>query len=200
MPGFLTIVVAVAAIGYVLVSRTQGRPLVARRLLVLPVVLVAVGFSDLTSHLTATDIAFLAASIAVSVILGAARGATVVLYPNRGELWQRYSRSTVALWIALIAVKLALVGGAGAVGASAGGGSNSLLVSLGASLLAEAAIVAPRALSTGLPFAGSGGRPPAAAKWDNATTMTGQPWRSPGWRDGLEWVRRQIADRQRGTW
>ena len=42
---------------------------------------------------------------------------------------------------------------AGAAHASAGGGTSSLLLTLGVSLLAEAAIVGPRALSTGLPFA-----------------------------------------------
>jgi hypothetical protein len=44
---------------------------------------------------------------------------------------------------------------AGAAGASAGGGTSTLLLSLGVSMLSEAAILAPRALSTGLPFAAS---------------------------------------------
>jgi hypothetical protein len=126
-------------------------------MLVLPAVLVVLGIVDLTGssapHLTSKDIAFLVISVVLSVVLGAARGATIELYPQQGELWQRYRRSTCALWIALIAAKLILIGIASAAGASAGSGTSTLLLTLGVSLLAEAAIVAPRAASTGLPLA-----------------------------------------------
>jgi hypothetical protein len=167
-PAPLTIVLALAGLGYVLWSRTRGQPLKAKRLLVLPAVLTVIGVTDLTGssapHLTPKDIAFLLVTVAISVVLGAARGATIELYPQQGELWQRYRRNTVALWIVLVATKLVLTVIAGAAGASAGGGTKTLLLSLGVSLLAEAAIVAPRALSTGLPFASDhntsdGGRP-----------------------------------------
>jgi hypothetical protein len=157
IPAPLTILLAVAAVGYVLWSRMKGRPLQVKRLLVLPVVLIVIGITGLTGssahHLTPKDIAFLVVSVVISVILGAARGASIELYPQQGELWQRYRPNTVALWIALIATKLVITGIAGAAGASAGGGTNTLLLSLGVSLLAEAAIVGPRALSSGLPFA-----------------------------------------------
>jgi hypothetical protein len=157
IPSPLTIVIAVAAVAYVLWSRTQGRPLTVRRMLILPAVLAVIGITDLTGssapHLTSKDIVFLLTSVALSAVLGAARGTTIELYPEGGELWQRYRRNTVLLWILLIASKLVLAGVASAAGASAGAGTNGLLLSLGVSLLAEAAIVGPRALSTGLPFA-----------------------------------------------
>jgi peptidoglycan/LPS O-acetylase OafA/YrhL len=157
IPSPVTILLVVAAVGYVLWSRMQGRPLKLRRMLLLPVVLVVLGIVDLTGssapHLTSKDIAFLVVSLALSIVLGAARGATIELYPKQGELWQRYRKSTVALWIALIAAKLILIAIASAAGASAGSGTSTLLLTLGVSLLAEAAIVVPRALSTGLPFA-----------------------------------------------
>jgi hypothetical protein len=157
IPTPLTILLGLAAVGYVLWSRMKGQPLKTKRLLVLPVVLTVLGITDLTGssapHLSSKDIAFLVASIAVSAVLGAARGATIELYPQHGELWQRYRQNTVGLWVALIASKLILTLIANSAGASAGGGTNSLLLSLGVSLLCEAAIVAPRALSTGLPFA-----------------------------------------------
>lgn len=156
-PAPVTILLAVIVVGFVLWTRMKGQPLVAKRLLVLPVVLVVIGITDLTGtsapHLTRTDTAFLVAGVAISVVLGAARGATMELYPKGGELWQRYRPVTVALWIALIAAKLVLAAIAGAAGASGGGGTNSLLLTLGVSLLAEAAVVGPRALSTGVPFA-----------------------------------------------
>jgi hypothetical protein len=156
-PAPLTILFVVAAFGYVLWTRTKGQPLSGRRLVVLPVLLSVLGITGLTGSsappLTPKDVVFLVVSVVVSAALGAARGATIELYPYHGELWQRYRRNTVALWILLIAFKIVLVVAAGAAGASAGGGTNSLLLSFGISLLAEAAIVAPRALSTGLPFA-----------------------------------------------
>jgi hypothetical protein len=153
----LTVLVVVAVVGYVLWSRIQGQPLKAKRLVVLPLLLTVIGIVDLTGasapHLTATDIAFLVASVAISAFLGAVRGATIELYPEAGELWQRYRRSTVGLWIVLIASKLVVMAIAHGAGASAGAGTDSLLLSLGVSLLGESAIVAPRAHSSGLPFA-----------------------------------------------
>jgi hypothetical protein len=157
IPSPLTILLVVAAVGYVLWSCMKGRPLKLKRLLVLPVILTVLGITDLTGssapHLTPKDIAFLVVGAVISAVLGAARGATIELYPQQGELWQRYRRITVGLWITLIATKLVVLVIAGVVGASAGGGTSSLLFCLGVSLLAEAAIVGPRARSTGLPFA-----------------------------------------------
>lgn len=221
IPGPLTILLVIAAVGWVLWSRLKGQPLRARRLLILPVVLIVIGATDLP-HLTRTDIVFLVVSVAVSVVLGAARGATIELYPLQGELWQRYRISTVVLWASLIVTKVVLMGVASAFHASAGGGTNSLLVTLGASLVAEAAVVGPRALSTGLPFAAEqkdrddkrASRrqsshaehrfdvPPARQRPSNSwlndeTEYPPQPddsgeWRSPSLRDGVAWLRRQI--------
>jgi hypothetical protein len=159
LPSPLTVVVAVAAVAYVLWSRTQGRPLRLTRMLALPAVLTVIGLTDLTGSGDARfgpkDVAFLLISVAISAVLGAARGRTIELYPVGGQLWRRYRRSTVGLWIVLIASKLLLAGVASAAGASAGGGTNTLFLSLGVSLLAEAAIVRSRALSTGVPLATS---------------------------------------------
>jgi hypothetical protein len=154
IPSPLTILLAVAAVGYMLWSRMKGQPLQAKKLLVMPAILMVLGVTDLTGssapHLTAKDIAFLVASAGISAVLGAARGATIELYPSQGELWQRYRPVTAGLWLALIAAKLILMVIAGAAGASAGGGTSTLLLSLGISMLCEAAIVGPRALSTGV--------------------------------------------------
>ena len=198
IPSPVTILLGVAAVGYVLWSRLRGQPLNARRLLVLPVVLTVIGVADLTGssapRLSGTDVGFLAAGVAISVVLGVARGATIELYPNRGELWQRYRPVTVVAWATLVVAKLALAGIPSLAVASAGAETRGLLLSLGASLIAEAAVVGPRALSTGLPFAsdpkdaarswlgrsrtnpfadaGGPGRPPAACRWDNGTSRS----------------------------
>lgn len=232
IPSPVEIVVAIAAVGFVLWSRTKGQPLRAKRLLVLPVVLTVIGATDLSGSLSSADVGFLVGGLIVSVILGAARGATIEVYPAQGELWQRYRRSTVALWIALIVIKVILLGVASATGAAAGGGTNSLLLTLGASLLAEAAVVGPRALSTGLPFAAdqkgsdqkharndrsrsslaqrfvdlgtpsersnsywrSEGMDRTAPPRDHLEPDDASQWRTPTLRDGIDWLRRQLAE------
>ncbi len=219
IPSPLTIVLAVAAVGWVLWSRMKGQPLQAKRLLVLPVVLTVLGITDLTGssapRLTPADIAFLAVGAGISAVLGAARGATIEIYPHGDELWQRYRPVTVGLWIALIGAKLILTVIAGAAHASAGGGTNSLLLTLGISLLAEAAVVGPRALSTGVPFAaghqdsGSGrpgrspSRPSPASGFPGMTPSprddTGR-WRSPSLSDGVSWLRQQADQPARASW
>ena len=156
IPAPLSILLVITAVGYVLWNRMQGRPLNIRRP-VLAIILTVLGITDLTGpsapHLTPKDVAFLLVSVAMSAVLGAARGVTIELYPQQGELWQRYRRSTVGLWIVLFGSKLVLLVIARAAHALPGGGTNSLLFSLGVSLLAEAAVVGLRALSTGVPFA-----------------------------------------------
>jgi len=203
IPAPLTILLVLAAIGYVLWSRMQGRPLKAKRLLVLPAIFTVLGITDLTgssaAHLSSTDIAFLAISVALSAVLGAARGATIHLYPQDGELWQRYRLSTVGLWLVLIATKLVLAAVAHGAGASAGAGTHTLLLSLGVSLLAEAAIVAPRALSTGVPFAidRDDRRIQRPIDPQQPVDATGQ-WSSPSVREGVSWLRSQLDQPRTG--
>jgi hypothetical protein len=135
----------------------HGQPLKAKRLVVLPLLFTVIGVTDLTSstapHLGSADIAFLVVGAALSAGLGVARGLTIELFPKDGELWQRYRRSTVVLWVVLIASKLILTVIAHAAGAGAGAGTDTLLLVIGLSLFGEAAVVAPRALSSGIPFA-----------------------------------------------
>ncbi len=144
-----TILLIVAAVGYVLYSRMQGQALTARRLLVIPVILLAIGVGEL-GNVSATGVAFLVAAGATSLALGAARGATVAVYARNGVLWYRYHKSTVVLWVLTIAVRAGLVAAATAVGLP---GEYGMLISLGLSLLGESAVVGTRAHATGIPFA-----------------------------------------------
>lgn len=152
-PSPVTIALGVAAIGYVLWSRMQGQPLVPKRLIVLPAVLLVLGISDLTGshHQTGADIGFLVGGALLSGALGAARGSTIELFARDGVLWQRYRPVTVALWVALILSKIVLAVIASATGAK-GAATNGLLFTLGVSLLAESATVGPRALATHIPL------------------------------------------------
>jgi hypothetical protein len=155
-PSPVTILLVLAGIALVMWTRMQGQPLQAKRLLVLPAVFVVLGISDLTGknvHYTAADIGFLVTGAVAAAVLGAARGATVELFSRGGELWQRYRPISVALWLTLIAAKVILTVIASAAGAPGGAGTNGLLLALGISLVAETAVVGPRALATGVPFA-----------------------------------------------
>lgn len=155
-PSPVTILLVIGGIAFVMWSRMRGQPLQAKRLLALPAVFVVLGVTDLTgkhTHYTAADIAFLVAGLVLSAVLGFARGATIELFTRDGELWQRYRPITVALWLALIVSKIILGLIAGAAGASAAAGTNGLLLALGVSLAAEAAVTGPRGLATGVPFA-----------------------------------------------
>ena len=210
IPSPLTILLVVAAVGYVLWSRMKGQPLKLKRLLVLPVILMVLGITDLTGssapHLSPKDIAFLVVGAVISAVLGAARGATIELYPQQGELWQRYRRITVGLWITLIAAKLIVLVIASAAGASAGGGTSSLLLCLGVSLLAEAAIVGPRARSTGLPFAtdhedSDGDRSGPSRSRPSLTTRSlvmAPPQERPASRSADEGAREAVPPRDQG--
>jgi hypothetical protein len=210
IPSPLTILLIVAAVGYVLWSRMKGQPLKLKRMLVLPVVLMVLGVTDLTGssapNLTPKDIAFLVVSATIAAVLGAARGATIELYPQQSEVWQRYRRITVGLWITLIVTRLIVIVIASAAGASAGAGTSTLLLTLGVSLLAEAAIVGPRALSTGLPLPvghgdSNGSRPGPSRSRPSLTTRfpaMAPPEERPSGRSVDEGVRETAPPRNEG--
>ena len=160
MSGPIQIVLIVAAVGYVLISRLIGQPAQAKRMLVLPAVLAVIGLTDLSGELkTATSVVFLVATAAISVLLGAARGASVRISRRDGVAFVRYTGWTVALWVLNLAVKF----GANVLLTSidpkdAGGVSNSLLLTLGIGMLVEGLVVLYRALRADHPVLWSAGR------------------------------------------
>ena len=106
------VVLVLAAVGYVLVSRIAGRPVNTRRLLVLPGVLTAMGALQLAGAVSAgirpQDLGLLAVGLAAAAGLGAARGATVAVSVRDGRPWLRYRAVTLALWAATVAVRVGL--------------------------------------------------------------------------------------------
>jgi hypothetical protein len=95
-----------------------------------------------------------------SVGFGLWRGSTIELSERGGYLFYRYRPLTIAVWVASFGARgleLLLQHATGAAGL----GSQSLMVSLGASLLGEAALVYPRATRLGVPFAPDDRRRPA---------------------------------------
>lgn len=155
MVAIILIVVIAVVIGYVLVSRLRGQRLNVRRLLVLPGVLTAIGLVQvfgLARHgYRAVDLILIAGGIVASVLLGMARGVTVSVYERDGAMWLKYRATTMWLWLATLAVRVALTVIAHSTGAGLASSGPALLLAVGTTLLGEAAVVASRASSSGAP-------------------------------------------------
>ena len=141
--------VTLAIILALIVTRVHGRRLQPARLLILPLVLIAIGIGSSASELHTTalhNIDYLIGGIDLldSLIVGTIRGFTVRLYQHDGEPWYRYAPATVALWLLsiLIRVVLAIIGSAHHASPLTGG--NDLLFMLGLTLLCQNVVVAWR--------------------------------------------------------
>jgi hypothetical protein len=145
------VLLVLAAVSYVLASRWRGRPIESRRLLLMPAVLSGYGlllFTGASSRgLRAIDVALIAAGVAVSAGMGVIRGTSVSVFLRDGRPWMRYRFTTLALWAATAAVRLAVAVVSNALGASASAREPALLLSVGVTLLAEGAVVTRRGLS-----------------------------------------------------
>jgi hypothetical protein len=142
------IVLILAAVCYVMVRRMLGEPAQGRRMLLLPVVLLVLGLSNVSGQAhTATSLLFLAATGSISVVMGALRGASVRLSEREGIAFVQYTGLTVALWVATLVIKFGANALFGAIdpGEAATAGS-SLFLTFGASLLFEGLVVLVRTL------------------------------------------------------
>jgi hypothetical protein len=102
-----------------------------------------------TAGVRPQDLGLLAVGLAAAAGLGVARGATVTVAVRDGRPWLRYRAVTLVLWAATVAVRVGLTVLAHAAGATVAGSGPALLLSAGATLLAEGAVVAHRALQPG---------------------------------------------------
>ncbi len=148
MSGPVEIVLVLTAVGYVLVRRMMGEPAQARRMLILPAVLSLIGLSEVSGEVkTPLSLLFLVATAAISVVLGALRGASVRISQHDGLTFVRYTGVTVVLWVLNLAIEF---GAHLALGATdpkdAGAVGNSLLLLLGLGILTEGLVVLYRAL------------------------------------------------------
>ncbi|WP_269858976.1 hypothetical protein [Streptomyces sp. RPT161] len=125
-----------------------GEPVQAKRLVVLPAVLGAIGLSDVSGvSRNATALLFLVATAGASVLLGVLRGMSVRLSNRQGLVFVRYTGVTVALWVVNLLVKFGANLVLGAVDPHvAAAVSNSLLLTLGIGMLAEGLVVLARAV------------------------------------------------------
>lgn len=151
----LEIVAVIGLIGYIIVRQVQGEPLRGRRAVVLPVILTLIGFMDLHGggHLTSADIFCLLIGTAGSAVIGLAFGAATRLESRGGYLWAQLPLRGLWLWAALIGWRLIDTLLATDMHANLAASASTLLLSLGVNRLAQAAVIVPRAMARGIPFA-----------------------------------------------
>ena len=163
----LNYVVIAALVVWVLTRQLKARPVVARKLFVLPIILAVVGIGSLDSavpkgaHFTSTDATWLAVDLTATVVFGVLRGVSIRLYPEDGVLWRKGTWLTLAGWLLSFAVRA----GIGVLAADNGAkvvASSALMLSFGVSLGVQGAIVYLRGLQAGVPFASE---PRGARTW-----------------------------------
>jgi hypothetical protein len=151
----LDIVAVVAIVAYVIGKQLLGEHLRGRRLILLPVVLVAVGLSQLVGHghhAGTTDIVLIAVSAVVASTIGVIQGALMHLEARDGTLWGRMPLRSLWLWMALVGSRIVVDVIAHGAGAYLAASTAPIILTLGINRLAQAAVVAPRALAAGIPF------------------------------------------------
>lgn len=152
----IEILAVIGIIGYIIFRQVQGEPLRGKRVVLLPAILTVIGFLNLRSggtHLTTADVACLVVGIAGSAAIGLAFGANLRLRERGGYLWGQLPLYGLWLWAALIGWRVVIMLAATGLHAHLAASSATLLLSLGANRLAQAAVVVIRAKAMGVPFA-----------------------------------------------
>lgn len=145
---FLSILLYAALIGYVLSKKIQGRPIRApRKLLGLPIVLIALGFEELTGGkaMKPVEIALIVTGAILSIGLGLMRGQADKITTRDGVPFVQWGKASLILFGVNIVAKLVLDLIGVAAGSSASAAGKSLIFTLGLNLLAEAGVLWMRA-------------------------------------------------------
>jgi len=144
----------VVAVVVVVVRRFRGEPLDLKDAVVAPAVLLFLGGRTLVEiDLTPTDVLWLAITGLVGVATGAVRATTTRLTGPPHALVQHYTWHTLVVWVA----SLAASGGLGLVAGELGMHEEArpVTLSIGLSLLGEAAVTLWRAHRRGADVAGA---------------------------------------------
>lgn len=152
---FLEIAALVAAVGYVIFTQLRGQALHARRLVVLPAVLIVIGVAGLhgMTGVSPADITLIGTSALIAAVIGFAQGGVTRLQSRDGTLWGRLPAWGLLLWVTLIVSRLAMMALAHGIDAEAAASLDSVLVVLGINRLAQAGVIASRAAHAGIPLA-----------------------------------------------
>ena len=152
----LTVLAAVAVVVFVIGQQLVGSAVRGRRLIVLPAVLTVIGVAELSNshvHPGALDVLLLGTSAAVAIAVGLCLGAMTRIERRDGHLWTQLPKQGLWLWLGLIVSRLVISGVAHVSGAHVAAGTSAILLTLGLNRLAQALVVAPRAVAAGIPFA-----------------------------------------------
>jgi hypothetical protein len=152
----LDIAAVVLIVGFVIGRQLLGEQLRGKRLLALPAVLVVIGAVELFGgghHPGATDIGLIAVGVVVAAGIGAVQGSMMRLEARAGTLWGQMPGRSLWLWLALVLSRVALIAVASGLGAHVAASAAPIILTLGINRLAQAAVIAPRALAAGIPFA-----------------------------------------------
>jgi hypothetical protein len=153
----IEILAVLGIIGYIIFCQVKGEPLRGKRAVVLPAILTVAGYLNLHgsggTHLGAADIGCLAVGIAGSAAIGLAFGAVTRLESRGGYLWAQLPVRGLWLWAALAGWRVLILLLATGMHAHVAASTATLLLSLGVNRLAQAAVIVPRAMALGVPFA-----------------------------------------------
>ena len=153
----IEILAVIGIIGYVIFRQVQGEPLRGKRTMLLPAILTVIGLLNLhgsaDAHVTGTDVACIVVGTAGSAAIGLAFGAIMRLESRGGYLWAQLPLRGLWLWAAMIAWRVVVILLATGLHAHVAASASTLLLSLGVNRLAQAAVIAARAMAMGVPFA-----------------------------------------------
>jgi hypothetical protein len=153
----IEILAVIGIIGYVIYKQVKGEPLRGKRAVLLPAVLTVIGFLNIRSgggaHLSSADITCLVVGTAGSAAIGLGFGAIMRLEERGGYLWAQLPLAGLWLWAALIGWRVLVMVLATGMHAHVAASASTLLLSLGVNRLAQAAVIVPRAMAMGVPFA-----------------------------------------------
>lgn len=153
----LEILAVLGIIGYVIFKQVRGEALRGKRTVVLPAVLTVIGYTDLHgtngAHLSHADLLCLVVGTAGSALIGLAFGAVMRLQQRDGYLWAQLPLAGLWLWAAMFAWRGVSFVLATSMHAHVAASSSTLLFGLGVNRLAQAAVIVPRAMAMGVPFA-----------------------------------------------
>jgi hypothetical protein len=142
-------------IGVVIAGQLKGMALRARRVVLLPAVLMVLGLVSLAgSHdVRPDDVLCILASTVMAAAIGFGQGAVMHLEARDGALWGRLPPRGLWLWAVLVVSRVVVTVVAVALGAKAASSTDSIILVLGVNRLAQAAVIAARAIAAGVPFA-----------------------------------------------
>lgn len=156
MSELIRIVAVIAIVAYVVGRQFMGEALRGKRVVLLPIVLTVIGAIDVSGvhhRIGPADAAFLVVGAVLAASVGMGLGTSMRLQARDGYLWGQMPPKAGWLWVALIGSRLALTGAADGVHAHVAASSATILLMLGINRLGQAAIVLPRAMAAGIPFA-----------------------------------------------